>query len=94
MKWSQGRADGKGIVDRSREHLGSTDAMIMRVRQRLLEAANALHERGAAPPCLDAPELYAQRSGWTVLPEEVDYFEGLRGLREGFRETVAEPGNR
>ncbi|HEY3115620.1 MAG TPA: Rieske 2Fe-2S domain-containing protein, partial [Chloroflexota bacterium] len=88
MKWSQGRADGDGIVDRSREHLGTTDAMIMRVRQHLLEAATALRERQAAPPCVDSPALYGQRSGWNLLPEGVDYFEGLRELREGFRASV------
>src|SRR5581483_6002110 len=84
MKWSQGRAAGNGIVDRSREHLGSTDAAIIRVRHRLIEAAKALRETGATPPCVDAPQAYRQRSGWLVLPDGVDYWEGARELWEGF----------
>jgi len=88
MKWSQGRAGGNGVVDRSREHLGSTDAMIIRVRQKLIEAARALREEGIEPPCLDTPATYGQRSGWTILPEGVDYWTGMRELREAFRDSV------
>ena len=84
MKWSQGRADGNGLVDRSREHLGSTDAMILRVRRRLIEAARSLHEEGVEPPCLDTPAVYGQRSGWTILPEANDYWTAMRELREEF----------
>jgi phenylpropionate dioxygenase-like ring-hydroxylating dioxygenase large terminal subunit len=91
MKWSQGRADRSGIVDRSREHLGSTDAAIIRVRLRLLEAAQALRERGSPPPAVDAPEVYRQRSGWLFLPQGVDYWEGSRDLRESFQGVAAQP---
>ena len=85
MKWSQGRPDHNGIVDRTREHLGSTDAAIIRVRHRLIEAARALRERGTTPPGVDSPEVYQQRSGWVFLPRGVDYWEGTRELREGFQ---------
>jgi hypothetical protein len=88
MKWSQGRAANDGIVDRSREHLGTTDSAIVRVRLRLLEAAKALRERGVTPPCVDTPEVYRQRSGWLILPRGTDYWEGSRELREGFRGVV------
>ena len=88
MKWSQGRVDSNGVQDRSREHLGSTDIMIMRVRQKLLEAATALRDEGVEPPCVATPTAYSQRSGWTILPEGVDYFDGLRELREGFIGTA------
>ena len=37
------------IYDRSTEHLGSSDMMIIRVRRRLLMAAHALAEQGADP---------------------------------------------
>ena len=43
------------IVDRSRELLGSTDAGIIRVRQRLLEAALALRDEGREPPGVGGP---------------------------------------
>jgi hypothetical protein len=85
MKWSQGRAANNGIVDRSREHLGSTDAAIVRVRHRLLEAARALQERGTEPPCVDTPQVYLQRSGWVILPQTVDYWDGARERREEFQ---------
>jgi hypothetical protein len=85
MKWSQGRAADNGIVDRSREHLGSADAAIVRVRHRLLEAARALQERGTEPPAVDSPAVYLQRSGWVLLPRTVDYWDGARAMREGFQ---------
>jgi hypothetical protein len=89
MKWSQGRATGNGIVDRSREHLGPADSAIVRVRLHLLAAAKALHDRGATPPAVDTPEVYHQRSGWVILPRGVDYWEGTRERREGSLEVAA-----
>jgi phthalate 4,5-dioxygenase oxygenase subunit len=88
MKWSQGRRYG-GIVNRNREHLGTTDAGIIRVRRRLIEAMEALHEHGITPPGVDNPEAYRLRSGWTVLNNDIDWWEGTRHLREGFREEQA-----
>jgi len=85
MQWSQGRADRNGIVDRSREHLGTTDMAIIRVRRRLLAAAKALREQGTVPPGVDNPTAYRFRSGWIVLPRTVDFWEGARDLREDFR---------
>jgi hypothetical protein len=84
MKWSQGRMAG-GLVDRSREHLGTTDAMIIRVRRRLLESAKALRENGAVPPALETPGVYRLRSGWVILPTDVDWWEASRHLREAFK---------
>ena len=40
------------IYDRTNERLGSSDAMIIRVRRRMIDAARALHERGVTPPVL------------------------------------------
>jgi phenylpropionate dioxygenase-like ring-hydroxylating dioxygenase large terminal subunit len=88
MKWSQGRAADNGIVDRSREHLGTTDSAIVRVRLHLIHAAKALREHGTMPPCVDTPAVYRQRSGWLILPGDVDYWEGARELREGFQYAV------
>jgi len=82
--WSQGT-----IVDRSSEHLATTDAAIIRVRRRLLEAAKALRERGVAPPGVAQPSAYRLRSGWAHLPEGVDYWEGLKQLREEW--SIPEP---
>src|SRR3979409_1843538 len=44
------------IYDRTSEHLGSSDAMIIRSRRRLMAAAVALRERRVVPPGVDQPE--------------------------------------
>src|SRR5262249_30068964 len=38
------------IYDRSREHLGTTDAMVIRVRRRLIAAVQAHMKYGVTPP--------------------------------------------
>jgi phenylpropionate dioxygenase-like ring-hydroxylating dioxygenase large terminal subunit len=65
------------IQDRSTEHLGTTDTMIIKVRQRLMRAAKALREGGRTPPGADHPELYRVRSCSAVLPEAVDWQTAL-----------------
>ena len=45
ITWSQG-----AIVDRSHEHLGTTDSMLIRVRRRLLDAAKALRPTARPRP--------------------------------------------
>jgi nitrite reductase/ring-hydroxylating ferredoxin subunit len=85
ITWSQG-----AIVDRSKEALGTTDAMLIRVRRRLLDAARALRENGTVPPGVDQPRVYRQRSGWIVLPSEQDYWEASRQVREGFQQQDAQ----
>jgi hypothetical protein len=62
------------IVDRSREHLGSTDAGIIRVRQRLLEAAVALRDSGQEPVGVAVPGAYGRRGCQLVLPRDADWF--------------------
>jgi len=88
ITWSQG-----AIVDRSRESLGSTDQMIIRVRRRLLAAARDLRERGAIPPGVDEPAVYRQRSGWALVPTEADFWEYLRPAREAFQRVAAPAAN-
>ncbi len=60
------------IVDRSRERLGSTDAGIIRVRQRLLEAALALRD-GKEPPGVADPAAYRRRGCQMLIPREADW---------------------
>jgi phthalate 4,5-dioxygenase oxygenase subunit len=74
------------IYDRSQEHLGTTDVMIIRTRRRLIEAARALRDRGIAPPCVDDPAAYATRTGGVMLPRSVNWVEGSRELRKAFVE--------
>lgn len=67
------------IVDRTQEHLGPADAMIVCVRRRLRDAALALHESGVAPPGVDAPELYRVRPVGALLPAGSDWRAIFRG---------------
>ena len=74
------------IYDRSREHLGTTDALIIRTRRRILNAAKALRDEGIVPPGVDNPEFYSHRSGGVILPRSVDWWEGTQDLRKAFVE--------
>jgi hypothetical protein len=74
------------LFDRSREQLGSSDVMIIRVRRRLLQAARALRDTGATPPGVDAPQAYAVRSGGVELPRGTDWLAATAELRRGHTE--------
>ena len=48
--------EGMGpILDRTSEHLGTTDQMIIRTRRKLLKAARELDEDGTPPPASTTP---------------------------------------
>src|SRR5207302_1868905 len=51
------------IYDRSKEHLGTTDATVIRVRRRLIAAMQAHMKHGITPPGVDDPGAYRVRSG-------------------------------
>jgi phthalate 4,5-dioxygenase oxygenase subunit len=72
------------IMDRTNEHLGTTDQMIIRTRRRYIAAAKALRDHGITPPGVDQPAAFRQRSGLVILPRSVDWWEGTRELRERF----------
>jgi phenylpropionate dioxygenase-like ring-hydroxylating dioxygenase large terminal subunit len=72
------------IYDRSREHLGSSDSMIIRVRRRLLNVVKAFAETGVTPPGVDDPMLYHLRSGSALLPRGADWLDATRELRRAF----------
>jgi phthalate 4,5-dioxygenase oxygenase subunit len=74
------------IYDRSREHLGSTDAMVIRVRRRLIAAVTAHMRHGVTPPGVDDPSAYRVRSGGVFLPPDADWVESTRELRQAFIE--------
>ncbi len=63
------------IYDRSHEHLGTSDSMIIRLRRLLVKAARDLREKGVTPPGVDTPEGYRRRSGGIILKN------GLNGIR-------------
>ncbi len=72
------------IYDRSREHLGTTDQLIIRTRRRMIAAAKAFRDEGVIPPGVDNPEFYRYRSGGVILPRSVDWWDATRDLREAF----------
>jgi phthalate 4,5-dioxygenase len=72
------------IYDRSQEHLATGDAMVIRTRRRLLDAALALANGGLTAPCVDEPDAWLQRSGGVVLPRDADFVAATEGLREPF----------
>jgi phthalate 4,5-dioxygenase oxygenase subunit len=78
------------IIDRTQEHLGTSDAMIIRTRRRVINAARALRDSGIIPPGVDQPEVYRYRSGGVVLPREANWLEATKGLRQAFVKDTAE----
>jgi len=76
------------IMDRTNEHLGTTDQMIIRTRRRYLAAARALRDQGITPPGVDTPEAYRQRFGQAILPRNVDWWEATKEARERFEAPV------
>jgi phthalate 4,5-dioxygenase len=73
-----------GIYDRSKEHLASSDSMVIRARRRLLNVVRAFADTAMTPPGVDEPEEYRVRSGSVFLPKGVDWFEATRELRTAF----------
>lgn len=62
------------IYDRSQEHLGSTDAGIVRVRRLLLESAKKLAE-GAEPVSAAKPSSFMMRAISVTIPAGSDWME-------------------
>jgi len=74
------------IYDRRKEHLGTSDVMVIRVRRRVIAAIQAHMKYGTPPPGVDDPAAYRVRSGGVLLPEEADWVEATRELRKAFVE--------
>jgi phthalate 4,5-dioxygenase oxygenase subunit len=64
------------IMDRSREHLISTDNGIIMARQRLMRAVQAL-QKGEPPPGTD-PATHQVRSAAVVLPRDAAFIDAAR----------------
>jgi hypothetical protein len=72
------------IYDRSQEHLGSSDTMIIQTRLRALEAVKAFRDEGVVPPGVDDPQVFRVRTGGVVLPRTADWLTETRHLRQAF----------
>jgi nitrite reductase/ring-hydroxylating ferredoxin subunit len=77
------------IYDRTQEHLGTSDMMIIRARRTLIGAAKAFRDNGTVPPGVDNPGLYRMRSGGALLPKNVDGLEVLKPVHFMQSDTVA-----
>jgi phenylpropionate dioxygenase-like ring-hydroxylating dioxygenase large terminal subunit len=77
------------IYDRTQEHLGSSDAMVIRTRRRAIEAAEALRDRGVVPPGVDDPTVYRYRSGGVILPRDADWLDATKEMRRAAAATPA-----
>jgi phthalate 4,5-dioxygenase len=65
------------VVDRSRERLGTSDAAIIRIRERVLRAARGLRDRGERPPGLE-PASFLVRPASAVLAAGANWVEGAK----------------
>ena len=72
------------IYDRTSEHLGSSDAMIIRTRRRLMAAAVAFQERGSISAGRRSARSYRLRSGGVVLPDGADWLQATLPLQQAF----------
>ncbi len=71
------------IMDRTHEHLGTSDLMVIRLRSMLLGAARRLRDAGEVPPAVDTPEVYAVRSGGVVLANGINGVDATLDLQQG-----------
>jgi hypothetical protein len=69
------------VLDRSREHLGTADVMVMRIRQRLLDVVRAYANDKLTPPGLDDPSVYRVLPVTCTLPDDADWLAATEELR-------------
>ena len=77
------------IVDRTKEMLVSADSGIIKARQKLKKAVEALRDKGITPPGVD-PAHHRVRSAAVVLPRDASFVEACRedlSVREGVRQS-------
>jgi hypothetical protein len=65
--------DGYPLYDRTREHLGSTDAFIVAVRAQLLEAVKRFRDTGRVPANVTDVSWDRVRSASVLLDADVDW---------------------
>jgi hypothetical protein len=63
------------IIDRTKEHLGQTDSMIIQMRRRMMRSAQTLLETGQSPPEIDNPQMVQLRALQMILSRDKDWIE-------------------
>jgi hypothetical protein len=80
------------IYDRTQERLGTTDMMIIRVRQKLINAAKA-HDDGSPAPGVENPALFRLRGGGALVKRGMNGLDDLADLhfaRKTLDEVISE----
>src|SRR5215204_1941712 len=72
---------GEVIYDRSREHLGTLDTMVITVRKQLLKAAKTLRDTGVAPANVQDQSLNRIRHATVILPHGADWVKATEKIR-------------
>jgi hypothetical protein len=71
--------EGMGaIVDRTREHLGTSDTAIIAMRRKLIRLAKALRELGEEPYGANHPDVYRVRSWSAILDKNIPFDKNPR----------------
>jgi hypothetical protein len=70
------------IYDRSKEHLGTTDSMVIYARRALIRAAKTFRDQGRLPGNVDNVDLDRVRSASVVLPEAADWVGATAAARD------------
>jgi phenylpropionate dioxygenase-like ring-hydroxylating dioxygenase large terminal subunit len=70
-----------GVLDRTIEHVGAADVMVLQLRRRLLDVVR-MHAAGdEPPPGVDDPDVYQTRSAAIRLPVGVDWLRATESAR-------------
>jgi nitrite reductase/ring-hydroxylating ferredoxin subunit len=72
---------GEVIYDRSHEHLGTLDVMVITVRRQLLRAVKAMRDQGVIPPNVDNQYLNRIRHATVILPHGADWNAETEAIR-------------
>jgi nitrite reductase/ring-hydroxylating ferredoxin subunit len=73
---------GEVIYDRSHEHLGTLDTMVITVRRQLLKAVKAFRDGGVLPPNVENQRLNRVRHATVIMPHGADWFRETEGARD------------
>ncbi|HVN27838.1 MAG TPA: hypothetical protein VMT64_05095, partial [Candidatus Binataceae bacterium] len=85
---------GEPICDRTAEHLGSSDAMIIAVRKQLLDALRLMKDKGSVPANVDEVGLDRVRPASMRMPVGADWktlSESARSADSGEPPTAYQP---
>jgi hypothetical protein len=72
------------IYDRSKEHLGTTDGMVIRARRMLIRAAKELQATGKPPANVADSKLTGVRSASVILPPAANWVDATEEARSAF----------